>query len=352
MTQGGDGKLWAAWSEGRRIVDSRGSEVIPAGGPTQPHIALVSLDLKAGSQSEITGGSKGFLWNANHAFFLPDLATGASGDVAITYDWGGGTQFLNHAVGFVSGGFTSITVAGSNTDQSTTGMSGDNNLNNPAGDYQTVRALPPPFGDCFVAAGNINHDSSQLVLSEGVQETLPLVLPVTHTGLPVFTMFSRTGASCPKRFFQVPFPLPTLPLEPAQPAPGVTTETLSLTCPLGERRADLCSERFVVAGRRIGPHHTHVRVLGLRHTGGDAQRHHERERCVHGHSAERARGHRDHRREVRGRLDALGRPADVHRPGRSGDHLAGKGTSGRERRRAPGFRRPFWLPFVGSGGRI
>jgi hypothetical protein len=128
-----------------------------------------------------------------------------------------------------------VTVAGSNTDQSTTGMAGDNNLNNPAGDYQTVRRLPDPYGDCFVAAGNINHNE-ELVVATAAQSTQAVGPPVfgfkTHVGLPVFTLFSRPDKTCPLRFF----PPPIVPLPPILPAESVNppppqNETITLTCP-------------------------------------------------------------------------------------------------------------------------
>jgi hypothetical protein len=231
VTQDGAGNLWVTWSEGRAIVQN-GRNVIPAGGPTQPHIAVVTLHFSSGDT--ISGGTKGFLWNSNYAFFLPDLATNASGEVGLTFDWGGGTSYLNHAVAFLSGGFVSVTVAGSNTDQSTTGMAGDNNLNNPAGDYQTIRPLPAPYGDCFVAAGNINHDDViEVVAAQAAQPVQAVALPIfggaKHVGLPVFTLFSRPGATCPIRFF----PVPPVPLPPVLPpiAPEPTGETITLTCP-------------------------------------------------------------------------------------------------------------------------
>jgi hypothetical protein len=232
VTQDGAGNLWVAWSEGRAIVNSSGTEVIPAGAPTQPHIAVATLSVTPSNPASISGGTLSYLWNANHAFFLPDLTTGESGEVALTYYWGGGTHYLNHAVAFLSGGFVSQTVASSNTDQSTTGNPGDNNFGNPAGDYKTVRRLPPPYGDCFVAAGVANRDENELVATSGTQAVVPPIGLARHVGLPVLTLFSRPGASCPHRFFPPPRPV----IDPMVAPPS--DQTITLTCPSSARAGE------------------------------------------------------------------------------------------------------------------
>jgi hypothetical protein len=201
VTQDGEGNLWAAWSEGREIRKD-GKEFTPSGAPTQPHLAVVTLSVKhprAGSPPVVALKNHWVYWNVNYALAMPDLATTASGDVAFVYDWGGGTQYLNHAVGFVSGGFSSITVAESTADSTWKG--------NPAGDYQTVRPLAPPYGDCLYAAGDVNGAGK--------------------VGSPTLTLFSRNGVNCRIRGLPVQ-PVPPTTIKP--PASQAAT-ALALNCP-------------------------------------------------------------------------------------------------------------------------
>ena len=201
VTQDGEGNLWAAWSEGRDIRKD-GKEFTPSGAPTQPHLAVVTLSVKhpkPGPPPVIALKNHWVYWNVNYALAIPDLATTASGDVAFVYDWGGGTQYLNHAVGFVNGGFSSITVAESTADSTWKG--------NPAGDYQTVRPLPPPYGDCLYGAGDVNGAGK--------------------VGFPTLTLFSRNGVNCRIRGLPVQ-PLPPTTIKP--PASQAAT-ALALNCP-------------------------------------------------------------------------------------------------------------------------
>jgi hypothetical protein len=205
VTQDAEGNLWAAWSEGRDIRKD-GREFTPSGAPTQPHIAVVTLSVKhpqLGPPPVITLKSHWAYWNVNYALAMPDLATTASGDVAIVYDWGGGTQYLNHAVGFLNGGFSSITVAESTADPTQKG--------NPAGDYQTVRPLAPPYGDCLYAAGDVNGTGK--------------------AGYPTLTLFSRSGVNCRIKGLPV-HPLPTTTIiPPTTIKPAAVQTALSLNCP-------------------------------------------------------------------------------------------------------------------------
>jgi hypothetical protein len=63
------------------------------------------------------------------------------------------------------------------------GLAGD-----PVGDYETVRPMAPPHGDCLVAAGVVNRKDSQGKM----------------VGYPVFTIFSRPGVKCPPGFVTLP----------------------------------------------------------------------------------------------------------------------------------------------------
>jgi len=105
-------------------------------------------------------------------------------------------------VGFLNGGFSSITVAESTADPTWTG--------NPAGDYQTVRPLAAPYGNCLYAAGDVNGTGS--------------------VGSPTLTYFARNGVNC--RIRGLP-PLETLPLPPTTvKPPAVQAQTsLALNCP-------------------------------------------------------------------------------------------------------------------------
>lgn len=212
VTQDGEGNLWAAWSEGRDIRKD-GKEYTPSGAPTQPHIAVVALSVKhpkPGPPPVIALKSHWAYWNVNFALAMPDLATTASGDVAFVYDWGGGTQYLNHAVGFVNGGFSSVTVAESTADPTQKG--------NPAGDYQTVRPLAPPYADCLYAAGAVNGTG--------------------NVGYPTLTLFSRSGVNCRIKGLPV-HPLPTttiLPPTTISPPASQAATALALNCP-GQVRA-------------------------------------------------------------------------------------------------------------------
>jgi hypothetical protein len=201
VTQDGEGNLWAAWSEGRKIRKD-GKEITPSGAPTQPHIAVVTLSVKhpkLGPPPVITLKNHWVYWNVNYALAMPDLATTVSGDVGFAYDWGGGTQYLNHAVGFANGGFNTVTVAESTADPTWQG--------NPAGDYQTVRPLAPPYGDCLYAAGDVNG--------------------AENIGYPTLTLFSRNGVNCRIKGLPV-HPLPPTTIKP----PAVQAATsLALNCP-------------------------------------------------------------------------------------------------------------------------
>ena len=204
VTQDSEGNLWAAWSEGRDIRKD-GKEFTPSGAPTQPHIAVVTLSVKhpkPGPPPVLTLKSHWMYWNFNYALAIPDLATTASGDVAFVYDWGGGTAYLNHAVGFLNGGFSSITVAESTADPTWAG--------NPAGDYQTVRPLAPPYGNCLYAAGDVNGAG--------------------NVGSPTLTLFARNGVNCKIRGLP-PVEQPPVPPTTVKPPAVQAPTSLALNCP-------------------------------------------------------------------------------------------------------------------------
>lgn len=200
VTQDGDGNLWATWSEGRDVVDKNGNVVPRTGVPTQPHIAVVVLSVKhpsTGPPPVIALKSHWIYWHFSFALAMPDLATTADGDVGLTFDWGGGSQYLNHAVGFLNGGLSDVTVAEGTADPTWGG--------NPAGDYQTVRPLAPPHGNCLYAAGDVNRGA--------------------NIGYPTLTLFSRSGVNCRIKG------VPVLPITPIGIAPPPAGTTLTLSCP-------------------------------------------------------------------------------------------------------------------------
>ncbi len=211
VTQGGDGTLWAAWSEGRKLPSGTSQYA-------QPHVGVAEL--------QPIPGHTGFTLRAQHeyvspsySYALPDLATDASGQVAFDVVWGGGQYFANHAVGFLyprdqrSNAFQPV------ADQ--LGTSDSPFKGNPFGDFETVRPIAPPYGNCLAAAGIVNRKDSS----------------GTEIGFPVFTIFSRPGVTCPPSFKILPVvPLPPVNQPPAPPPPPPTTPplqptSLTLTCP-------------------------------------------------------------------------------------------------------------------------
>jgi hypothetical protein len=187
VTQGGDGTLWAAWSEGRDSPD--GTRQYP-----QPHIGVAELQPIPGhagftlqAQNEYVGPSV--------AYALPDLATDASGEVAFDLVWGGGgLYFANHAVGFLRSRDHRSNAFDPVADQ--LGTSDSPFPGNPFGDYETVRPIAPPYGDCLAAAGIVNQKDAF----------------GNNIGFPVFTIFSRPGVKCPASFKN----LPVVALPPAK----------------------------------------------------------------------------------------------------------------------------------------
>ena len=224
VTQGGDGNVWAAWTEARKLPNGTAKY-------GQPHVGVAVLQ-------PIPGHSGFFLQVQNEYaasfgnYSLPDLATDASGEVAFDVVWGGGGRFFaNHAVGFLrprdhrSNAFAPIADALSNTDNAEiTGLPGD-----PVGDYETVRPMPPPYGDCLVAAGIVNRlDSAG-----------------NAVGYPVFSIFSRPSVKCPPSFKKLPvlgFPGNAPPIERQ-------ATVLGLTCP-----TSVAAGSAIDLSGRLAPH--------------------------------------------------------------------------------------------------
>lgn len=177
VTQGGNGTVWAAWSEGRQLANGTHKY-------DQPHVAFAELQQFGGHSGFALVQQREYV-NPSFAYALPDLATDASGDVAFDVYWGGGGQFFaNHAVGFIvprdhrTNAFLPVGDQLSSSDSREPGA--------PFFDYQTVRPLPN--SDCLAAAGIVNRKDS----TNG------------EVGYPVFTVFSRPGVTCPPRFVNLP----------------------------------------------------------------------------------------------------------------------------------------------------
>jgi hypothetical protein len=77
------GEIWFAWTAGR------------GGGFPHPYIRLVRL-----KDSDFSVLQQNQIWNADHAYAYPCLATNSVGEVGISLAWGGGKKFYaNHGVG-------------------------------------------------------------------------------------------------------------------------------------------------------------------------------------------------------------------------------------------------------------
>jgi hypothetical protein len=121
-------QVWFAWSAG---TDSSFR---------QPHVEMVALDRDHGfnrlQQVQI--------WNDAYAFAYPALATNrCTGEVGMSFEYGGNGNYENHVVGFW-GDFVAYITTGSNVGTSR------------FGDYVTVRQLPPSAtnrGSLFAAFG-------------------------------------------------------------------------------------------------------------------------------------------------------------------------------------------------------
>jgi hypothetical protein len=121
-------QLWFAWSAG---TDSNFK---------QPHIEMVTLD-RGNNFSKMQQVQ---IWNNDYAFAYPALATNAcTGEVGLSFEFGGNGNYENHVVGFW-GDFIAYITTGSN--------SGTDRF----GDYVTIRQAPVTEsnpGNLFTAFG-------------------------------------------------------------------------------------------------------------------------------------------------------------------------------------------------------
>jgi hypothetical protein len=108
-------QLWFAWTAG---TDSNFQ---------RPHVEMVTLD----RGNNFNKSQQVQVWNNNYAFGYPALATNAcTGEVGLSFEFGGNGHYENHVVGFW-GDFIAYITTGSNV--GTTRF----------GDYVTIRQTPP-----------------------------------------------------------------------------------------------------------------------------------------------------------------------------------------------------------------
>jgi hypothetical protein len=78
-------ELWFAWTAAR------------GGGFAHPHVRVVQID-----SSNWSVANQWQIWNPDHAFAYPCLATNSNQEVGISLGWGGGNRFYaSHAVGIL-----------------------------------------------------------------------------------------------------------------------------------------------------------------------------------------------------------------------------------------------------------
>jgi hypothetical protein len=112
-------ELWFAWGAGTD------------GNFPQPHIEMVTLD----RSNDFSKVQQVQIWNPDYAFEYPALATNAcSGEIGLSFEFGGGGNYENHVVGFW-GDFVAYITSGSNV--GTTRF----------GDYVTIRQQPATDDD-------------------------------------------------------------------------------------------------------------------------------------------------------------------------------------------------------------
>lgn len=129
--------LWAAWTGARRVLDQR-EKSFP-----HPHIGIAIIDAQS-----LKLVQQRYLWNNEHAFAYPSLASNPNGEVGLTFMWGGVVHYVQHGVGFLTG----QTELWSTTNDK--GLSG-------GGHYITARMAFPDI-DRFIGAGfNTPQDTTK-----------------------------------------------------------------------------------------------------------------------------------------------------------------------------------------------
>lgn len=124
--------IWVAWNGARRIHDHpEVGDLFP-----YPHIGMAIIVIGTWAVSQR------YVWNDRHAFAWPSLATSASGDVGLSFCWGGEEWDPQHGVAMLTG---PIQVFQATTSGQTEGAGGH---------YIAIRPLHPSDTQ-FAAAGFI-----------------------------------------------------------------------------------------------------------------------------------------------------------------------------------------------------
>jgi hypothetical protein len=84
-------ELWVGWTGARRVFEQQDATF------PHPHIGLAVIDTR-----KMTLLRQRFLWNDNFAFAYPSLASNPAGEIAITFACGGGRDYAQHGVGFLT----------------------------------------------------------------------------------------------------------------------------------------------------------------------------------------------------------------------------------------------------------
>jgi hypothetical protein len=121
-------ELWLSWNGGRRVTGQSNDTF------KQPHIGIAVVDT-----TNFHLLAESYIWNPDYACAYPALATNSNGEVGISFAVGGGTQYVQHAVGFVSGTQELVTTTSGKT------VGG-------GGHYVSIRRAHPD-GTLFSAAG-------------------------------------------------------------------------------------------------------------------------------------------------------------------------------------------------------
>ncbi len=85
-------QLWVAWTGARRVAGQQ-VNTFP-----HPHIGIAIIDVH-----NMKNVQQRYLWNEEHAFAYPSLASNPNGEVAISLMWGGARHHVQHGVGFLTG---------------------------------------------------------------------------------------------------------------------------------------------------------------------------------------------------------------------------------------------------------
>jgi hypothetical protein len=123
-------ELWLAWSAGRKISGQRENAI------AQPHIGIAVVNIQSRKLVR-----QRYIWNPDFAFAWPSLASNPAQEVAMSFSWGGGDYYAQHAVGILKHREDFVST--------TSGPSGGS-----GGHYVRVRMAFPNV-DEFVAGGYV-----------------------------------------------------------------------------------------------------------------------------------------------------------------------------------------------------